>query len=187
MVSFAADHDEGPLAFRYPRGEAYFAGDNLPPVKLGEGRIVREGGDVAILCLGARLADCLMAADALNSRGIAVTVADARFCKPLDRDLVSRLARNHELLVTVEEGAIGGFASHVLHHLAQNDLIGRTRFRGLMLPDAFVAHGAPAEQLRDAGLDADAISDAILEAWNCRPARRASGLAARAVAAPPVL
>jgi 1-deoxy-D-xylulose-5-phosphate synthase len=104
----------------------------------------------------------------LKSHGIAVTVADARFCKPLDHALIERLARHHGLFVTVEEGAIGGFSSHVLRHLAERDLLARTRFRALTLPDRFIAHGAPAEQLADAGLDSGGIAAAILAAMPAR-------------------
>lgn len=166
MVATAAAYDAGPIAFRYPRGEA--AGSDQPqenrPLEIGRGRLVREGSDVAILSIGGRLGAALLAAEDLAARGIAATVADARFCKPLDLELVEGLARNHPLLVTVEDGAIGGFASHVLQHLAQNDFLIRTRFRAFTLPDRFVAHGSPAEQYADAGLDAAALTAGILTA-----------------------
>ena len=166
MVATAIAYDDGPIAFRYPRGEA--AGQDVPgesaPLEIGKGRIVAEGSDVAILSLGARLDASLAAARALAERGITATVADARFCKPLDADLVETLARNHPLLVTVEDGAIGGFASHVLHHLAARDLLQRTRVRAFTLPDRFIAHGSPAEQYADAGLDAAGLTKGILAA-----------------------
>ena len=166
MVATAIAYDEGPIAFRYPRGEA--AGQDQPgestPLEIGKGRIISEGADVAILSLGARLEASLAAARALAEQGITATVADARFCKPLDTELVETLARNHPLVVTVEDGAIGGFASHVLHHLSMQDLLRRTRLRAFTLPDRFIAHGSPAEQYADAGLDAAGITRGILAA-----------------------
>src|SRR5690606_16557 len=117
MVRTAADYDEGPIAFRYPRGNG--TGVVMPErgefLEIGKGRILREGTKVALLSFGARLSACLEAAEELTSAGLSTTVADARFAKPLDRELLRRLAREHEVLVTIEEGAIGGFASHVLH------------------------------------------------------------------------
>lgn len=166
MVATAAAHDTGPIAFRYPRGEV--AGSDQPhendPIEIGRGRILRRGRDLAILSLGARLEAALSAAEALAEQGIEVTVADARFCKPLDTALLEDLARRHPMLVTIEDGAVGGFASHVLHHLAQSDLLGGTRFRSFVLPDRFIAHGTPAEQYADAGLDANGLTAGILAA-----------------------
>jgi 1-deoxy-D-xylulose-5-phosphate synthase len=166
MVATAAAYDEGPISFRYPRGETSGedAGDEFRPLDIGKGRIVTEGSDVAILSLGARLGACREAAQTLQQLGITATVADARFCKPIDTELVERLARGHPLLVTVEEGATGGFATQVLNHLASNDLTTRTRIRTVMLPDRFIAHGTPAEQLADAGLDSSGIVREILAA-----------------------
>jgi 1-deoxy-D-xylulose-5-phosphate synthase len=164
MVATALAYDDGPIAFRYPRGETSGpdeAGEDRP-LDIGKGRIVTEGTDVALLSIGTRLDACLEAARDLAHHGISVTVADARFCKPLDTALVERLARSHELLVTVEEGAIGGFAAHVLQHLAQRDLLRHIRIRSLMLPDHFIAHGSPAEQIADAGLDSAGIAREIL-------------------------
>lgn len=163
MVATAMAYDDGPIAFRYPRGEA--SGPDLAcetrPLEIGRGRIVTEGNDVAILCLGARLEACLDAARELSAMGISATVADARFCKPLDTLLIERLAREHEILVTVEDGAVGGFASHVLQHLASRDLLGLLKFRSFTLPDAFVSHGTPAEQYVEAGLDGASITEGI--------------------------
>jgi 1-deoxy-D-xylulose-5-phosphate synthase len=168
MVATAMAYDEGPIAFRYPRGET--TGPDQPledrPLEIGQGRILTEGTDVAILSIGSRLEACLEAARDLAHHGISATVADARFCKPLDTALVERLARSHELVITVEEGAVGGFGSHVLHHLAQRDLLRHIRVRNLMLPDAFIAHGSPAEQLADAGLDSASIASEILALHN---------------------
>ncbi len=164
MVTTAIAHDEGPIAFRFPRGEA--SGQDQPgenrPLQIGKGRLVREGADVAILSLGARLDAAIEAAGLLEEHGISASVADARFAKPLDTELTEGLARNHPLLVTVEDGAIGGFATHVLQHLARRDLLARTRFRAFMLPDRFIAHGSPAEQYDDAGLDAKSLCSGIL-------------------------
>jgi 1-deoxy-D-xylulose-5-phosphate synthase len=166
MVATAVAYDEGPIAFRYPRGEAAGADDprEMRPLAIGRGRLLREGADVAILSLGARLVEVIAAAQELSELGIEASVADARFCKPLDTELVDGLARHHPLLVTVEDGAIGGFATHVLQHLASHDLLGATRFRAFTLPDRFVAHGSPAEQYADSGLDARAIVAGIRSA-----------------------
>ena len=163
MVATAVAYDEGPIAFRYPRGEATGTDDPqmVRPLEIGKGRLLREGTHVAILSLGARLEAAMAAARTLAAAGIEASVADARFCKPLDTDLVETLARNHPLLVTIEDGGIGGFATHVLQRLASRDLLGRTRFRAFTLPDHFVAHGSPAEQYAEAGLDAAAIAARI--------------------------
>ncbi|WP_395688752.1 1-deoxy-D-xylulose-5-phosphate synthase [Aestuariivirga sp.] len=163
MLATAIAHDQGPIALRYPRGEA--AGIDQPgesrPLAIGKGRLLREGIDVAILSLGARLSAAMAAAEQLEAEGISVTIADARFCKPLDTELIEGLARHHGLLVSLEDGAAGGFSAHVLRHLAEHDLLARTRFRALTLPDRQVAHGSPAEQYADAGLDANGIATAI--------------------------
>jgi 1-deoxy-D-xylulose-5-phosphate synthase len=166
MVATAAAYDQGPIAFRYPRGEV--VGLELPIdgklLEIGKGRILKEGSRAAILCLGTRLQACLQAARELGEEGIAVTVADARFAKPLDTHLIEQLARHHELLVTVEDGSIGGFSSHVLHYLASRDFLTGTRVRPMVLPDRFIAHGTPAEQYADAGLDSNRIVAEILAA-----------------------
>ncbi|MGD9884359.1 MAG: 1-deoxy-D-xylulose-5-phosphate synthase [Reyranella sp.] len=167
MVATAAAIDDRPSAFRYPRGEG--VGVELPargtPIEIGKGRIVREGTKIAILNFGARLRECLVAAEDLAAKGLSTTVADARFAKPLDTDLVRRLAREHEVLITIEEGAIGGFASHVLHDLATAGLLdGGLKIRPLILPDRFIDHAAPAKQYDWAGLNAPQIVAAALEA-----------------------
>jgi 1-deoxy-D-xylulose-5-phosphate synthase len=167
MVRTAADYDEGPIAFRYPRGNG--VGVDLPergsPLEIGRGRIVREGGKVALLSFGTRLPDCLLAAEELGAAGLSTTVADARFAKPLDTDLVRRLARSHEILVTVEEGSIGGFASQVLHFLAHEGLLeSGPKVRPLVLPDAFVEHAKPERMYADAGLDATGIVRTVFAA-----------------------
>jgi 1-deoxy-D-xylulose-5-phosphate synthase len=145
---------------RYPRGEGF--GLPLPeegkPLEIGKGRIVREGTKVALLSFGGRLQECCRAADELASYGLSTTVADARFAKPLDLDLVLRLAREHEVLITIEEGAIGGFGSHVLQNLAeQGALENGVKVRCMALPDRFIDQDAPAAMYALAGLDHSAI------------------------------
>ena len=167
MIATAAAIDDGPSAVRYPRGEG--VGIELPargtPLAIGRGRILREGTKVGILNFGARLQECLKAADDLAARGLSATVADARFAKPLDEDLVRRMAREHEVLLTVEEGSIGGFASHVLQHLAVSGLLDHgLRIRPMVLPDRFIDHESPATQYEEAGLSARHIVATALEA-----------------------
>jgi 1-deoxy-D-xylulose-5-phosphate synthase len=155
MVATAASINDGPCAFRYPRGEG--VGVDLPeigiPLEIGKGRLVREGSRVALLSLGARLQECLKAADELTSRGLSITVADARFAKPLDETLISQLIRKHEVLITIEEGAIGGFGTQVLHFAARNNLFSEgCKIRTMFLPDRFVSHASPVEQYEDAAM-----------------------------------
>jgi 1-deoxy-D-xylulose-5-phosphate synthase len=166
MVATAAAHDDGPIAFRFPRGDG--VGVEMPargvPLEIGRGRVVREGSRVALLSFGTRLAETLKAAEALAARGVSCTVADARFAKPLDRDLTLRLARNHEALLTVEEGAIGGFGSHVAQLLAEEGVFDRgLRFRSMVLPDIFIDQASPEAMYRVAGLDAARIEAKVLE------------------------
>ncbi len=167
MVATAAAIDDRPSALRYPRGEG--TGVELPaegiPLEIGKGHIVREGTAVAILSLGTRLQEAIKAADQLAGYGLSTTVADARFMKPLDTDLITRLARNHEVLVTVEEGSVGGFGSHVMHYLAQAGLLDRgLKVRSLVLPDVFIDHDAPAKMYEQAGLAASGITASVLTA-----------------------
>ena len=167
MVRTAAAFDEGPIAFRYPRGNG--VGVDIPArglvLDIGKGRIVKEGTKVALLSFGTRLRDCLTAAEELDAAGLSTTVADARFAKPLDEDLVRRLSRSHEVLITVEEGAIGGFASHVLHFLAREGLLETgLKVRPLVLPDAFAEHAKPEKMYADAGLDAAGIVRTVFAA-----------------------
>ncbi len=167
MVATAAAYDEGPSALRYPRGEG--VGVTLPErgevLALGKGRTLREGTTVALLSLGTRLGDCLRAAEDLAVRGLSVSVADARFAKPLDEALLFDLAANHEILITVEEGAIGGFGAHVITALAHGGhLDGGLKVRPLTLPDHFIEQNSQKEQLRQAGLDAAAIAATALSA-----------------------
>jgi 1-deoxy-D-xylulose-5-phosphate synthase len=167
MVATAAAYDDGPSAVRYPRGEG--VGLDLPErgavLALGKGRILQEGTKVALLNLGARLAECHLAAQELAARGLSTTVADARFAKPLDRDLVHRLAREHEVVITLEEGSVGGFGSIVLHDLAVSGLLDHgVKIRPMVLPDRFLDHDTPAKQYEAAGLTARHIVATALRA-----------------------
>lgn len=165
MVATAAAYDESPIAFRYPRGAG--VGVDLPeigtPLDIGRGRIVREGSKVALLNFGGRLKECMTAADELNARGLSTTIADARFAKPLDTDLILRLAKEHEILITIEEASIGGFAAHVLSFLAKEGALDKgLKVRPMFLPDRFIAHGSPVEMYEDAGLQAaDIVTTAL--------------------------
>jgi 1-deoxy-D-xylulose-5-phosphate synthase len=167
MVATAAAIDDAPSALRYPRGEG--TGVDLPaegiPLEIGKGRIVREGHKIALLSYGARLGECLKAADELAALGLSTTVADARFAKPLDTDLILRLARDHEVLVTIEEGAIGGFGSAVMQTLAEHGVFDRgLRVRCMVLPDVFIDQNTPAAMYATAGLDARGIVTKVFEA-----------------------
>ncbi|MEL0021354.1 MAG: transketolase C-terminal domain-containing protein, partial [Rickettsiales bacterium] len=165
MVATAVAHDEGPIAFRYPRGEGI--GVEMPErgevLTIGRGRLLREGGKVALLSYGGRLAEVLKAADALAAHGYPATVADARFAKPLDTELVERLAREHEVVVTIEEASIGGFATQVLEHLARHDLIADgLKIRPMHLPDRFQDQANPFDMYDDAELNAKHIVQTAL-------------------------
>jgi 1-deoxy-D-xylulose-5-phosphate synthase len=167
MVATAVAIDDRPSAFRYPRGEG--RGIEMPehgvPLNIGKGRVLREGTKVALLSFGTRLGECLKAADELAAHGLSATVADARFLKPLDVDLVLRLAREHEILITIEEGAVGGFGAHVLQTLAEHGALDRgLRVRTMILPDAYLDHDTPATMYARAGLDAKAIVTRAFEA-----------------------
>jgi 1-deoxy-D-xylulose-5-phosphate synthase len=168
MVATAAAIDDRPSALRYPRGEGI--GVPMPaegqPLEIGKGRILREGTSVAMLSFGARLGDCLKAADELARLGYSTTVADARFAKPLDIDLLLRLAREHEVLITIEEGAIGGFGAHALHALAEHGVLdGGMKVRSMVLPDVFIDQDSPAAMYAKAGLDAKGIVAKAIEAF----------------------
>jgi 1-deoxy-D-xylulose-5-phosphate synthase len=167
MVATAAAHNEGPIALRYPRGEG--VGQALPaegiPLEIGKGRIVREGERVALLSLGTRLAECMKAAEELGA-----TVADARFAKPLDEALIRSLIKNHELVVTVEEGSSGGFGAHVLEFAAREGLLSaKCALLPLFLPDHFIEHNAPAAQYDEAGLNAPQIVKSVMERLGQKP------------------
>ena len=167
MVATAAAIDDRPSAFRYPRGEGF--GLELPKrgsvLEIGKGRVLREGNAIAILSYGARLQECLKAADELATHGLSCTVADARFAKPLDTALVQRLAREHEVLITIEEGSMLGFSGLVMHHLATRGLMDRgLKIRPMCLPDTFIDHEAPRKQYDQAGLNAPQIVATALSA-----------------------
>ncbi|MBY8918183.1 1-deoxy-D-xylulose-5-phosphate synthase [Nitratireductor sp. L1-7-SE] len=167
MVRTAVEHDQGPIAFRYPRGNG--VGVEMPErgevLELGRGRVMREGTKVALLSLGSRLEDCLKAADELDAAGLSTTVADARFAKPLDTALIRRLALEHEVLIPIEEGAIGGFGSHVLNFLAHEGLLeSGVKVRPMAMPDRFINHARPERMVEDAGLDAGAIVRTVFAA-----------------------
>jgi 1-deoxy-D-xylulose-5-phosphate synthase len=166
MVRTAAEYNDGPIAFRYPRGEG--TGVEIPKrgaaLKIGQGKIVREGTDVALLSYGTRLQECLLAAKMLEEKGISVTVADARFAKPLDENLISQLAAHHTALITIEEGSIGGFGSYVLEFLSRTGTLdnGKLKVRTMHLPDIFQDHNAPDKQYDEAGLTAKHIMQKVL-------------------------
>ena len=167
MVATAAAYEDGPIAFRYPRGEG--VGVEIPgtglPLAIGKGRIIREGSQVALLSLGTRLSECLAAADSLAAQGLSTTVADARFAKPLDQDLILRLAREHEVMITVEEGSVGGFGAYVLHLLAERGVLDRgLKVRTLVLPDVFLDQDEPDRMYAHAGLDMAGITAAVFDA-----------------------
>jgi 1-deoxy-D-xylulose-5-phosphate synthase len=169
MVATAALYDEGPIAFRYPRGEG--VGVDLPqagiPLEIGKGRIVQEGQRVAILSFGTHLSDVLAAAEMLKEKGISPTIADARFAKPLDIRLIKELIANHELLVTVEEGAKGGFGAHVLHWLAETGNLDKgLKVRTLTLKDEFIDQASPSDMYTAAGLDTVSIYNLITAVLN---------------------
>ncbi|MFZ1661796.1 MAG: 1-deoxy-D-xylulose-5-phosphate synthase [Paracoccaceae bacterium] len=166
MVATAAALDDRPSAFRFPRGDG--VGVEMPergqPLEIGKGRIIAEGGRVAILSFGTRLSEVMKARESLAARGLAPTVADARFSKPLDRDLVLRLAAEHEALITVEEGAIGGFGSHVAQCLAEAGVFDRgLKFRSMVLPDTFIDQSSPEDMYAVAGMNAPQIEAKVLE------------------------
>jgi 1-deoxy-D-xylulose-5-phosphate synthase len=167
MTATAAAYDEGPIAYRYPRGEG--VGVDLPQVgkvfDIGKGRIVREGTNVAILSLGTRLAESLIAADTLETLGLSATVADARFAKPLDHDLIRQLARHHEVVVTIEEGSRGGFGAWVLHFMAEDGLLDHgLKVRTMTLPDRYQDHNSPAKMYDEARLNAPHIVETVMRA-----------------------
>ncbi|WP_243372290.1 1-deoxy-D-xylulose-5-phosphate synthase [Microvirga solisilvae] len=177
MVATAAAYDDGPIAFRYPRGEG--VGVDMPekgiPLAIGKGRIVKQGSRIAILSLGTRLGEALKAAEELEARGLSTTVADARFAKPLDEEMILKLAREHEVLVTVEEGSMGGFGSFVLQLLSDKGALdrGTLKVRSLVLPDTYQDHDKPERMYADAGLDAPGIVKKVFEALGQEETRKA--------------
>jgi 1-deoxy-D-xylulose-5-phosphate synthase len=174
MVATAVTIDDRPCAVRYPRGDG--VGVAMPdvgvPLEIGNGRIISQGTTVALLSLGTRLAECIKAAETLAAHGISTTVADARFAKPLDRELIVRLAREHELLITIEEGAIGGFGAHVMQLLSETGALERPGFRArsMVLPDMFIDHDSPPAMYAKAGLDANGIVNKVFNVFGSRQA-----------------
>ena len=166
MVATAAAHNAGPIAFRYPRGEG--TGIDMPargvPLEIGKGRIIQTGTRVALLSFGTRLSEVQKAAESLAAKGLTPTIADARFAKPLDRDLILHLARTHEALITVEEGSIGGFGSHVAQLLAEEGIFDTgLKYRSMVLPDTFIDQASPEAMYRTAGMDAAQIEAKVLQ------------------------
>ena len=167
MVATAAEIDDRPSAIRYPRGEGTGVARPTEGVALpiGKGRMIRQGSGIAILSFGARLAEVLLAADKLAGYGLSPTIADARFAKPLDTDLIASLARDHDVLITIEEGAAGGFGAHVMQFLAWEGLLDKgLKMRPMTLPDIFQDHDTPERMYAQAGLDANGIVAAALNA-----------------------
>ena len=167
MVATATTINDAPSAIRYPRGEG--VGVEIPdrgtPLPIGKGRVLRTGSTVAILSLGSRLKDCLLAAEQLAALGFSATVADARFAKPFDRELITKIAQGHELLIIIEEGAVGGFSSHVLNFLAAEGLLDNgLRVRPMTLPDKFIDHASSDEQHKIAAHDSASIIDVAVKA-----------------------
>ncbi|RUM26153.1 1-deoxy-D-xylulose-5-phosphate synthase [Rhizobium vallis] len=167
MVRTAVAYDAGPISFRYPRGEG--VGVDMPVrgeiLQIGKGRIVKEGTKVGLLSFGTRLADCLLAAEDLDAAGLSTTVADARFAKPLDHDLIRQLARHHEMVITVEEGSIGGFGSQVMHFLASEGLLDNgLKVRSLVMPDIWMEQAKPEAMNAHAGLDRAGIVSTVFRA-----------------------
>lgn len=166
MVATAAAHDDGPIAFRFPRGEGN--GVDMPergvPLEIGKGRIISEGKRVALLSFGTRLAEVEKAAEALRAKGITPTIADARFAKPLDRDMILTLAADHEALITIEEGAVGGFGSHVAQLLSDEGVFDEgLKYRSMVLPDIFIDQASPADMYAVAGMNAEQVEAKVLD------------------------
>ena len=168
MINTSVDINDRPCAFRYPRGNG--TGVELPSIdeklEIGKGRVVREGKQVCIVSLGTRLEECKIAANNLESKGITTTIVDARFAKPLDEELILRCARQHQMMITIEEGSIGGFGSHVAHLLAEKGIFDKgLKFRSLMLPDIFIDQDTPEKMYDVAGLNAKQITEKILDVF----------------------
>jgi 1-deoxy-D-xylulose-5-phosphate synthase len=171
MINTSVDINDKPSAFRYPRGNG--VGVNLPnineKIKIGKGRIIKEGKTVAVINFGARLNECLIAGDNLSKKGINITVVDARFAKPLDENLIWQIANDHEVVITIEEGSIGGFGSHVSQFLNEKSLLDTNlKFRSMFLPDIFIDHDKPDLMYKYAGLDSLSIEDKILDTLNSK-------------------
>ena len=171
MINTSVDINDKPSAFRYPRGNG--VGISLPSIdeklELGKGRIIKEGKKVALINFGARLNECLIAEENLSKKGIKPTIIDARFVKPLDQNLIWQIAIDHEVLISIEEGSIGGFGSHVGQFLSDKNLLDNNlKYRSMILPDRFIDHDKPSLMYKYAGLDAESIENKILDALNSK-------------------
>ena len=171
MINTSVDINDKPSAFRYPRGNG--TGVDLPSIEekleIGKGKIIKEGKNVALINFGARLKECLISGENLSKKGIYPTIVDARFAKPLDENLIWQIATNHDLIITIEEGSIGGFGSHVSHYLSEKNLLDNDlKFRSMILPDKFLDHGKPEEMYKSAGLDALAIENKVIDLLNSK-------------------
>ena len=171
MINTSVDINDKPSAFRYPRGNGF--GVNLPNIserlEIGKGRIIKEGKNVAIINFGARLNECLIARENLLKKGIKISVIDARFAKPLDENLLWQIATDHEVVITIEEGSIGGFGSHVGQFLNEKNLLdNKLKFRSMFLPDVFINHDKPDLMYKYAGLDSSNIETKILDTLNSK-------------------
>ena len=171
MVNTSVDINNQPCAFRYPRGNG--VGLELPDInekiEIGKGRVIKEGKNVALVSFGNRLKECLLAEESLKKMGINPTIIDARFAKPLDENLMWQVATNHEVLITLEEGSIGGFGAHVNHFLNEKNLLDNNlKFRSMILPDKFLDQDKPEEMYKEAGLDAKSIETKVLETLNSK-------------------
>jgi 1-deoxy-D-xylulose-5-phosphate synthase len=168
MINTSVDINDRPCAFRYPRGNG--VGAELPAIdeklEIGKGRIIQQGKQVCILSLGTRLEECKIAANQLENKGITTTIVDARFAKPLDEELIITCAKKHEMMITIEEGSIGGFGSHVANLLAEKGIFDKgLKFRSMMLPDIFIDHDTPEKMYDVAGLNAKQIAQKILDVF----------------------
>jgi len=171
MINTSVDINDKPSAFRYPRGNG--VGIELPSLgdklEIGKGRIIKEGKKAAILNFGARLNECLIAYENLKKKGINLTLFDARFAKPLDENVIWQLARDHEIIISIEEGSIGGFGSHVSQYLFDNNLVDNDlKYRSMILPDRFIDHDKPEQMYKYAGLDANSIENKVLDTLNSK-------------------
>ena len=171
MINTSVDINNNPSALRYPRGNGI--GVDLPDIderiEIGKGRLILEGKKVAIINFGARLNECLLANEMLNKKGIGITLVDARFAKPLDENLIWEIATNHEAIITIEEGSLGGFGSHVSQFLSEKKLLDNNlKFRSMILPDKFIDHNKPEIMYKEAGLDAEAIVSKVFDVLNSK-------------------
>ena len=165
MINTSVDINDKPCAFRYPRGTGFgmILPDISEKIEIGKGRIIQEGKKIALINFGARLNECKIAAENLGKKGLNMTIIDARFCKPLDENLIWQIARSHEVLISIEEGSIGGFGSHLSKFLSDKSLLEKIKFRSMILPDRFIEHNDPKKMYEEAGLDSRAIENKIYE------------------------